>query len=46
MDSNPRNFNPHKLNKDTVQLYYNSTQKIPYNWPVGSQQSLSSICII
>ena len=27
-------------------LYYNSKQNIPYNWPTGSQQVLSSICII
>ena len=27
-------------------LYYNSKQNIPYNWPTGYQQVLSSICII
>ena len=27
-------------------LYYNSKQNIPYNWPAGSQQVLSSICVI
>ena len=27
-------------------LYYNSKQNIPYNWPTGSQQVHSSICVI
>ena len=26
-------------------LYYNSKQNIPYNWPTGSQQVVSSICV-
>ena len=40
-----KNLIPTKLNNDTVQFYcYNN--HIPYNWPTGSQQVLSSICII
>ena len=45
-----KNLIPTKLNNDTVQFYcyitYNSKQRIPYNWPTGSQQVLSSICVI
>ena len=43
------NLIPTKLNNDTAQfllLYYNSIKYIPYNWPTGSQQVLSSICVI
>ena len=43
------NLIPTKLNNDTVQLYYYITivnKNIPYNWPAGSQQVLSSKCVI
>ena len=46
MDRNPQKFNPHKIKQYILYLYYNSKQNIPYNWPNGSQQVLSSICII
>ena len=46
MDRNPRKFNPHKRYCTVLLLYYNSKQNIPYNWPTGSQQVLSSICVI
>ena len=49
MDRNPKNFNPHKLNNNAVQFYCYITivnKNIPYNWPAGSQQVLSSICSI
>ena len=39
MERNPRNFNPHKLNNDTVQYYCSITivnKNIPYDWPAGS----------
>ena len=44
-----KNLIPTKLNNDTVQFYCYVTianKNIPYNWPTGSQQVLSSICII
>ena len=40
---------PTKLNNDTVQLYCYITivnKNILYNWPTGSQQVLSFICVI
>ena len=43
------NLIPTKLNNDTVQFYcYNTivNKNIPYNWPAGSQQILSSIRVI
>ena len=49
MDRNPQKFNPHKINqryRTVLLLYYNSKQNLPYNWPTGSQQVLSSICVI
>ena len=49
MDRNPRKFNLHKIKHiycTVLLLYYNSKQNIPYNWPTGSQQVLSSICVI
>ena len=49
MDRNPRKFNPHEIKQrycTVLLLYYNSKQNIPYNWPAGPQQILSSICVI
>ena len=49
MDRKPQKFNPHKIIQrycTVLLLYYNSKQNIPYNWPTGSQQVLSSICVI
>ena len=49
MDRKPRKFNLHKIKhiqRTILLLYYNSKQNIPYNWPTGSQQVLSSICVI
>ena len=43
------NLIPTKLNNDTVQFYCYITivnKNISYNWPIGSQQVLSSICVI
>ena len=49
MDRNPRKFNPHKIIQrycTVLLLYYSSKQNIPYNWPTGSHQVLSSIWVI
>ena len=49
MDRNPQKFNPHKIKQQyctVLSLYYNSKQNISYSWPAGSQQVLSSICVI
>ena len=45
MDRNPQKFNPHKIKRycTVLLLYYNSKQNIPFIWPTGSQQVLSSI---
>ena len=44
MDRNPQKFKQRYCT--VLLLYYNSKQNIPYNWPTGSQQVLSSICTI
>ena len=43
------NLIPKKINNDTLQFYCYITivnKNIPYNWSAGSQQVLSSICVI